>query len=157
MNNTLLLLTEDRSLTECLHEALRGQHLQLRASTDLAEMLRQADDGSLSAVLLDLDLKSGGGWRAADQILEHRPFLPLVLLTSERRQAELGEHMRAGLVLEKPVNAARLTQLLTTLWSQPEQERLLRTASQRNLLRYAHPFFSPEMAVSTPRHWGLNE
>jgi FixJ family two-component response regulator len=157
MNNALLLVSDDRWLTESVREGLPAQLFQLLATNEVKEALRIADSDSLAAVLLDLDLNKGGAWHEAEQILVRNPFLPLVLLARRSRQVGLAAGVRAGMVLEKPIKAERLGQVLTTLLSQPKQERLLRNASQHNFLRYAQPFTWTDAEPSMPRHWGLNE
>jgi DNA-binding response OmpR family regulator len=157
MKKTLLLVTQDPWLKESVRSALPEEHFQFLLAPDAAEALRHAAAGSFDVVLLDLDSNAAGAWHAAEQILARDPFAPVMLLAWPSGQVELAAAVRAGLVLEKPVNAVRLLQALTTLLSQPKHDRLRHNAREHNFLRYAHPFSPPLATTSAPRHWGLNE
>ena len=155
-SQVVLLLTKDQRLLEPIRRAL-PRWTELMPVLHAEQAVRLSRKGFIDAILLDLDLGPDDGWGAGEQLLSENPALPLLLLAKRTGSLELAAAVRAGIVLEKPVDSARFLQTVRTLLSQPKEERLQHNARQHNFLRYARPFAWHSPVPSTLRHWGLNE
>jgi len=153
----VLLLTSDPWLRESIRRALPRCTELLMPVLNAEQAVRLSRTSLINAILLDLDSGPDDGWRAAEQLLSGDAAVPLVLLAKQSGSLELRAAVRAGIVLEKPVDSARFLQMVGTLLSQSKDERLQHNARQHNFLRYAHPFAWHSPVPSTPRYWGLNE
>jgi DNA-binding response OmpR family regulator len=151
----VLLLSNDPWLQESIRRALPPQ-IEIMPVLHSEQATRLAKKEFINAVLLDLDLGTAG-WRTAEKLLAEDAPVPLLLLIQPGLRPELAAAVRAGILLEKPVDGARLLQALTTLFSQSKLEHLQHNASQHNFLRYAHPLSWLSEGSLTQRHWGLNE
>jgi DNA-binding response OmpR family regulator len=153
----ILLLSQDANWADNLDRANRGNGFAVLRTPSVSEASERMRMERPCAAMLDLDLPSDAGWRAAEWLLRDAVDVPSLLLTRRADHYELGAAIRFGSALDKSVEPARLFAALNSLLAQSDQERLARAASQQAWLRRARPYRWTEGPAQPYRNWGINE
>lgn len=152
---TLLLVSRDAVLATALRHLASLDDLAFQQITDAGDLLRLMAANHTTAVFVDLDLPELEGWKAAEKFLDREQGPPLFLCTGHAGHFDLGQAVRAGLILDKSVNPAvlcgELSDLLANLDTDPQPSR----ARQRLLVRWLRP--NDWTVPSVHRDWGINE
>jgi FixJ family two-component response regulator len=109
------------------------------------------------AVVLDLDLPSDGAWEIADGLLQEAGCPPVVLLTGRRDQFDVSTAIRAGSLVDKSADLAKVLEAVEEALALPESNRGERNAIQRITIQWLRPCAWSAPVTPTYRFWGLNE
>jgi hypothetical protein len=82
---------------------------------------------------------------------------PLILLTGQRDQFDVSTAIRAGSLVDKSANLAKLLEVVDQNLALPDANRAERNASQRVVIRWLRPCAWSVPVTPTYRYWGLNE
>jgi FixJ family two-component response regulator len=154
--NLFLLISEDCLLGQSLREAAEEAGLLL-AHSALSGVVWQLRALRPGAVLLDLDLPSEAAWEVADRLLEIESCPPLILVTARTNQFDPGLALRAGVIVDKSAEPARLLRLAKEASAQYGSSQAERNSIQRILIRWFRPSGWSVPVTPAYRFWSLKE
>jgi CheY-like chemotaxis protein len=151
------LISDDAVAAENLRRVAEQTGRSVVRATGLSETLRTAHMMQPVAVVLDLDLPSLGAWEIADSMLQEVGCPPLILLTGRRDQFDVSTAIRAGSLVDKSADLAKVLEVVDQAPALPDANRGERNAIQRIMIQWLRP--CPWSAPVTPacRYGGLNE
>jgi ActR/RegA family two-component response regulator len=153
----LLLVSGDTALGENLRRAAELAGRTVVRAAGLSETLRTAHMMQPVAVLLDLDLPSNGAWEIADGLLQEAGCPPVILLTGRRDQFDVGTAIRAGSLVDKAADLAKVLEVVDQALALPDANRGERNAIQRIMIQWLRPCAWSAPVAPAYRFWGLNE
>lgn len=145
MKNSVLIVDDEASVREALAKTLAraGYATLFAANGDEAVALFHQHRPDL--VLLDLNMPVRNGWDAFEQISTMHPLTPVVIITGRPGQFELAAAARVGALMEKPLDAELLLQVVQRLIEEPLSARLSRLSFQRPHTSFVGSEHSREM------------
>ncbi len=156
-NPALLLVSSDTALGESLRRAAVWAERSVVPAGNLAEALHEVRTTHPAAVVLDLDLPGQGAWEIADGLLQEAGCPPVILLTGRRDQFDLSTAIRAGSLVDKSADFARLLNVVDQALALPDSQRAERNAIQRVVIQWLRPCAWSAPVTPPQRYWGLNE
>ena len=78
----LLIVEDDIGLNQGLCKALKADGRQIISCHDLKAAREQLLCGSVSLILLDINLPDGSGLELLREVKENTPYIPVILLTA---------------------------------------------------------------------------
>jgi CheY-like chemotaxis protein len=153
----ILLISDDVVVAENLRRAAEQTGRSVVRAADLGETLQTAHMMQPVAVVLDLDLPSHGAWEIADSLLQEAGCPPLILLTGRREQFDVSTAIRAGSLVDKSADLARVLEVVDEALALPDANRGERNAIQRIMIQWLRPCAWSVPVTPAYRHWGLNE
>jgi len=107
---TVLLVDDEEDFTATLAERMEERGLQVDISSNGPDAIRQVEDRSYDAVVLDLAMPGMNGIETLKQLLAKNPDLQIILLTGRATVRDGVEAMASGAVefLEKPTDLKTL-------------------------------------------------
>jgi DNA-binding NtrC family response regulator len=157
MAPALLVISTDIELREKLRQAASDQGRSVVAADGAEEALRVVRSARIAAVLLDLDLPSQGAWPIADGLLREEGCPPLILLTGRREEFDMSTAIRAGSLLDKSADVAKVLEQVDQATALPDSNREERNSVQRILIQWLRPCAWSVPVTPTYRFWGINE
>ncbi|MGH7970062.1 MAG: response regulator [Limisphaerales bacterium] len=154
---TILLISADRSLYKNLRLVANIQGHMVVKTDKLQGMLPVFQAIKPTAVLLDLDFPEHEAWQAAELLLQQQTCPPVVLLTAQTGQFDLRTAIRAGSLVDKNGDPARILQAVRESLDLPWRNQAERNAIQRVLLRWLKPSNWAGDIAPAYRFWGINE
>ena len=85
----LLIIEDDTGLNQGLSKALKADDRQIISCHDLKTARKQLLCGSVSLILLDINLPDGNGLDLLKEIKEKTPDVPVILLTTNDTDMEI--------------------------------------------------------------------
>ncbi|MBM2826019.1 MAG: two component transcriptional regulator, winged helix family [Dehalococcoidia bacterium] len=119
----ILMIEDDRTLSDVLAEELRSQGWIVRQAYTCAEARDLLPGASLSLLLLDINLPDGNGLALLKEIreLHHLSEVMVVVMSSSPvARAEL-KHHQVGAFLAKPFSSQQLVTTINGLFSGERQ------------------------------------
>jgi len=110
-----------------------------------------------AVVLLDLDLPEQQAWRAAELLLQHQSCPPVILLTAQPGQFDLGTAIRADSIVNKNEGRSQILQAVEESLELPTANQAERNAIQLVLIRWLTPSDWTADIAPAYRFWGINE
>lgn len=106
----LLIIEDDKVLNQGLSKALKGEHWQIISCQDLKSAREQLLCGSVSLVLLDINLPDGSGLELLKEIKDSKPYIPVILLTANDTDIDIVDGLEHGAddYITKPFSLAVL-------------------------------------------------
>ena len=99
MNDTVLVIDDDREIQALLADALRAAGFAVEGAASGEEGRRRLDRGGIDVVLLDYLLPGGeDGVTCLQAIVRRHPGLPVVMMTAHGSQDVAVEAMKSGAV-----------------------------------------------------------
>ena len=92
----ILIVEDDYTLNQGLCKALAGDRRQVVSCENIADARAQVALGSVSLVLLDINLPDGSGLEFLQEVKVEHPTLPVILLTANDTDADIVEGLEAG-------------------------------------------------------------
>ena len=92
----LLIVEDDKSLNEGLCKALRAEKRQIVSCCHIETAREQLRLGTVSLVLLDINLPDGSGLDLLREIKKDRPSLPVILLTANDTDLDIVDGLERG-------------------------------------------------------------
>jgi DNA-binding NtrC family response regulator len=107
---TVLLVDDEEDFTAALAERMEARGLQVDVSSNGPDAIRQVEDRSYDAVILDLAMPGMNGIETLKEMLAKKPDLQVILLTGRATVREGVDAMASGAieVLEKPADLKTL-------------------------------------------------
>ena len=139
----LLIVEDDKGLNQGLSKALKTDDRQIISCQDLKTAREQLLCGSVSLVLLDVNLPDGNGLDLLREIKEHTPNVPVILLTANDTDMDVVDGLEKGAddYITKPFSLAVLRARVNT------QLRKRITASKKNFTNIDHFSFDFENMI----------
>ncbi len=106
---SILLVEDDHVLREMIAEVLEFSGFEVAQARDGMEGFRLFLLGRFDAVLTDVQMKGGDGVALLKAIVEHRPEIPVFLMTGNPK-LDLGTCRSAYAVFRKPFDIAVMVQ-----------------------------------------------
>jgi DNA-binding NtrC family response regulator len=102
----VLLVDDEEDFTATLAERMEERGLQVDVSSNGPDAIRQVEDKSYDAVVLDLAMPGMNGIETLKRLLAKKPDLQVILLTGRATVRDGVEAMASGAVefLEKPAD-----------------------------------------------------
>ncbi len=119
---TILIASEDDSVTDCIIEKLDEQRFHSIYLNRANEVLLKVLEVKLDLVILDIDLSGMSGLELLPIIKKVRPKLPLIVISSDN-SFETGQKVAKfgiGLYMLKPVEIERLENYLNYFMAKSE-------------------------------------
>jgi CheY-like chemotaxis protein len=154
---TILLVSNDTGLAERLRGAAAGGVHSMAQAEGLDGALQEVRSAQVAAVLLDLDMPAQGAWEVADALLQEPGCPPIILLTAQRDQFDMSTAVRAGALVDKATNPARVLAAVGETLALPHANRAEQNAIQRVVIRWLRPCAWSAPVTPAYRFWGLNE
>ena len=106
----LLIVEDDRELNQGLCKALAAENRKLISCQTIKAAREQLMCGSVSLVLLDINLPDGSGFELLREVKEQNPNIPIILLTANDTDMDIVEGLEKGAddYITKPFGAAEL-------------------------------------------------
>ena len=112
MAKTVLIVDDDPTQRRLMQAAVERQGFRARLVENGDQALEEASDAKngISVVLLDLIMPGLSGMETLERLLEHRPDLPVIVLTASGGIDTVVQAMRAGAVdfFVKPASPERI-------------------------------------------------
>jgi len=107
---TVLLVDDEEDFTAALAERMEARGLQVDVSSNGPDAIRQVEDRSYDAVILDLAMPGMNGIETLKEMLAKSPDLQVILLTGRATVRDGVDAMTSGAVevLEKPTDLKTL-------------------------------------------------
>jgi FixJ family two-component response regulator len=154
---TILLISKDIQLHKslrCLANTIGRMVVRIGGMPGITSILRIVKP---KAVLLDLDLPEQAAWKVADTLLSEQNCPPVILLTGQSERFDVRTAIRAGSLVDKSEDPARLLEVVEETLAMPESTQTERNAIQRILIRWLKPCDWYIPFTPAYRFWGINE
>lgn len=92
----LLIVEDDKGLNQGLSKALKADNRQIISCQDLKTAREQLFCGSVSLVLLDINLPDGNGLDLLREIKENTPDTPVIMLTANDTDMDIVDGLEQG-------------------------------------------------------------
>src|SRR5262245_33956774 len=115
MEKRILIVEDDRSVCQCLAQAMDNGTCEVVGNRTAQEALPRSLDESFDLMVLDLNVSDMDAWKAFAWFSRLHPFRPVVLLIEQPEQGRRGIQLGADACLEKPVDSKRLLQTVRRL------------------------------------------
>lgn len=92
----LLIIEDDIGLNQGLSKALKADNRQIVSCQDLKSAKEQLLCGSVSLILLDINLPDGSGLDLLKEIKEKTPNIPVILLTANDTDIDIVDGLERG-------------------------------------------------------------
>lgn len=83
MDGTVLVADDDRTIRTVLTQALTRAGCKVHATSSLTTLMRWVVEGKGDLVISDVMMPDGNGIEALPEILEHRPSLPVIVISAQ--------------------------------------------------------------------------
>ena len=111
-----MIVEDDALIASSLERALGAQGYEVSVAPTVADALSALADRAPDLVLLDLGLPDGDGSTVADHAAQHRPDVPVIVLTARSEEIDVVLGLEAGAV-DYVVKPFRLAELLARIAS----------------------------------------
>ncbi len=122
----ILVVDDDPCVRTMLKRALRGEGYGVVCAADSKEALRCAHDTAPDLVLLGVPLSEKDDWEVFERLIQIKPLLPVVIVTSKANQLFTALSAGAGALLEKPFHFPKLLRAVRQLLAESVEMRLAR-------------------------------
>jgi two-component system nitrogen regulation response regulator GlnG len=83
MDGTVLVADDDRTIRTVLTQALTRAGCKVHATSSLVTLMRWVEEGKGDLVISDVVMPDGNGLEQLPQIAEHRPGLPVIVISAQ--------------------------------------------------------------------------
>jgi DNA-binding response OmpR family regulator len=124
MRKRLLLADEDASVRESMRRVLEGAGYEVMLAADVSEAARRSFSET-DLLILDLNLTIQNDWKKFLDLREDSP-VPLIVTSREAHQSEAAFRAGADALLEKPMEASVLLEVVQELLNRSNEDTLRR-------------------------------
>jgi len=121
MNKTILLVDDDASVRKSVEKVLRGAGYGVVLAAGGLEAIAKFQAQSMDVVLLDVGLPNLNGWEACRHLVRQRPNVPIIVITGQAGQFKSALAAGAVALMEKPLDAHRLLDLVQEILIKPKR------------------------------------
>jgi len=136
MKKKIMIVDDDASVRESLYKVLDEAGYAVVMAADGAGAAELFNDAQPDLLLLDIGLPMKSGWDTFERITTEHPLVPVVIITGQTCQYETAVAAGAGALLEKPLDAPELLQVIEELLAEPNEARLRRLCGDALDTRY---------------------
>ena len=150
-----------------INRAFRSEDFEILLTANPLEAVEASARHRPALLLLDLNQPLHKGWGMFERLRAVNPGAPIVVLSQYESIYDQAVANRKGVVLQKPVGVATLTEAVNTLLKVPSRAALEETpdAGPGDGMAESEKFrallierYNAAYALPTPyRHWGINE
>lgn len=121
----LLIVEDDITLNQGLCKALRDDNRKIVSSTNLAQARQQLLLGTVTLVLLDINLPDGSGLDLLKEIKKENPMLPVIMLTANDTDNDIVRGLEQGAddYITKPFSLSVLRARVNTQLRKNQQKK----------------------------------
>lgn len=121
----LLIVEDDITLNQGLCKALRDDNRKIVSSANLAQARQQLLLGTVSLVLLDINLPDGSGLDLLKEIKKENPLLPVIMLTANDTDGDIVRGLEQGAddYITKPFSLSVLRARVNTQLRKSQQQK----------------------------------
>ncbi len=121
----LLIVEDDITLNQGLCKALRDDNRKIVSSTNLAQSRQQLLLGTVTLVLLDINLPDGSGLDLLKEIKKENPMLPVIMLTANDTDSDIVRGLEQGAddYITKPFSLSVLRARVNTQLRKNQQKK----------------------------------
>ena len=121
----LLIVEDDITLNQGLCKALRDDNRKIVSSTNLAQARQQLLLGTVTLVLLDINLPDGSGLDLLKEIKKENPMLPVIMLTANDTDSDIVRGLEQGAddYITKPFSLSVLRARVNTQLRKNQQKK----------------------------------
>jgi DNA-binding NtrC family response regulator len=148
MKKRILIADGDKTTRESLTVLLENLDYVTIGARSPRQAVRLSLMYPFDLVLLEVNAEAEG-WEALDWLERLHPFLPIVLLTTDKRLHGRAEAARADALLEKPVNSKALLHTVRILLAESHHDRMDRTNNPDSEPMFASSASSPATRLLT--------
>jgi CheY-like chemotaxis protein len=121
MNKTILVVDDDVSVRESVTKVLRGAGYQTVLAAGGLEAIARFLAHSIDLVLLDIGLPNQNGWETCKHLALGHAEVPIVVITGQEGQSNSALAAGAVALMQKPLDAPRLLQMIRELLGEPNE------------------------------------
>ncbi len=119
----LLLIDGDRGVCEAVRCALQPLDYLVTLASSEAEALNFLRDTEFDVAFVDLEMPLANGWETFKRLRDHKPLLPMIVVTG-RSDHRLQAAREDGIaVLEKPFDIPSLLEAIDTIRAEEKAHR----------------------------------
>ncbi|HEY1790578.1 MAG TPA: response regulator [Verrucomicrobiae bacterium] len=126
MTAKILITDDERSIREGLDKVLRKEGYDVDLAENGQVAIEKISHKHIDLLLLDVGLPFKDGWTTMEWLSQFNPLLPVIIITGRWKQTERAETSGADLLMEKPLDVARLLQNIRQLLAEPIEIRAKR-------------------------------
>lgn len=121
----LLIVEDDITLNQGLCKALRDDNRKIVSSINLAQARQQLLLGTVTLVLLDINLPDGSGLDLLKEIKKENPMLPVIMLTANDTDSDIVRGLEQGAddYITKPFSLSVLRARVNTQLRKNQQQK----------------------------------
>ena len=121
----LLIVEDDITLNQGLCKALRDDNRKIVSSINLAQARQQLLLGTVTLVLLDINLPDGSGLDLLKEIKKENPMLPVIMLTANDTDSDIVRGLEQGAddYITKPFSLSVLRARVNTQLRKNQQKK----------------------------------
>jgi DNA-binding response OmpR family regulator len=149
MKKIILIADNDLSVRKSLGRVLKDAGYDVMEAADGAEAVQQFKTGQIDLLLLDISLPIRSGWDTFENITSKAPVFPIIVITGDDNQYDIAVAARVGVLMEKPLDVARLLKTIQEMLAEPAENRARRLSSYNQNVRFIPP---PPSAVRPKLH-----
>jgi DNA-binding response OmpR family regulator len=135
----ILVVDDDPQIRESIQKVLRADAYEVVLAADGREGIKKFDAEWIDLLLLDVNLPDTSGWDVFGKITSINPFLPIIVITGKCEQQHRAGLSGVGGLIEKPLDVARLLEMVEALLADSSEVHLQRLAGHRSDTRYQGP------------------
>lgn len=136
MKRKLLVVDDDRSVSESLKKLLEAEGFEVLTARDGAEAIEHFRAREINLVVLDINLGNDNGWDVFQAMAEINPFVPTIVITAEWGQRDRAVAAGAEALIEKPIDVPSFLKLIDDLLEEEVTHRLHRVGRGESHCRY---------------------
>ena len=126
MRKRIFVVDDDPSVRESLKKVLEDSGYEVGLASDGAEAQATLNPDSVDLLVLDVNMPNRDGWDVLEDIRDHHPLLPVVMITGIYDQLETTLIPGVRTLLKKPLEVPLLLGTIEALLAETPEERLHR-------------------------------
>ncbi len=136
MNKRILLVDDDEAVRKMVGRVLESAGYQVLLAASGREAVAKFRNGQPHLVLLDLKMPDQDGWAAFEEVSQHDPLVPVIVITAWPNQYEQAVQRGIDALMEKPLDMAVLLVNIQRLLEEPEKKRTARLTDRNFTTAY---------------------
>ncbi len=115
MNKTILVVDDDESVRQSVQKVLRNAGFEVVLAAGGLDAIARFDAQHVDLVLLDVGLPNQNGCETCRHLTHEHADVPIIVMTGQSGQFKYALAFGAAALVEKPLSADRLLQLIQDL------------------------------------------
>ncbi|MGO8701321.1 MAG: response regulator [Limisphaerales bacterium] len=115
MKKNILIVDDDAGVRDSLKKVLHNAGYQVVLAAGGLEAIAHVQSHAIDLILLDIRLPNQNGWETCQHFARAHPSVPVIVMTGESGQFKAALSAGASALMEKPLDAERLLQVVQEL------------------------------------------